>query len=74
MPLELNPYPSDCIIYSGEPCLGDFDSNGIITIADVLNVLGEFGCLLDCEYDLDSDGFISINDFLILLQLLGSTC
>jgi hypothetical protein len=74
VPLELNPYPSDCIIYSGEPCLGDFDSNGIITIVDVLNVLGEFGCLLDCEYDLDSDGFISINDFLILLQLLGSTC
>ncbi len=73
-PLEINPYPSDCSIYSGETCLGDFDSNGIISIADVLLLLSEFGCLLDCEYVLDSDESISINDVLILLQLFGSTC
>ena len=74
VPLELNPYPSDCLIYNGEPCWGDFDSNGIINIADVLNILSEFGCILDCEYDLDADGSVTIHDVLILLQLFGSTC
>lgn len=53
---------------------GDFDLNGIIGASDVLFLLGEFGCTVDCLADLSGDGITLTSDLLILLGNLGDTC
>lgn len=72
--LEFNPLPLRCMLFEGETCLEDLDSNGIIAISDVLLLLSEFGCTVNCEYDLNSDGTVGVSDVLHLLQFFGSTC
>jgi len=55
------------------PCdyLGDLDGDGIIDMDDLLDLLAEFGCLIDCgEGDLNGNGVINANDILIFLTLI----
>ena len=57
-----------------EPCPGDFDGNGIITVNDVLVVLGDFGCAGVCTADLDGDGIVGVTDVLTMLSAFGEPC
>jgi hypothetical protein len=74
IPLETNPYPNECEVFNNDTCIGDLDSNGVVSIADILLALGEFGCISDCIYDLNGDGALGVNDILILLQAFSSFC
>lgn len=55
-------------------CLGDFNQDGLITSADFLDMLADFGCISGCSADLTGDDVVGTDDLLILLSLFGSTC
>jgi agmatine/peptidylarginine deiminase len=55
-------------------CLGDFDNDGLITAADLLVMLAEFGCSETCNADVDGDGVVGAADILLMLSLYGSDC
>jgi hypothetical protein len=58
----------------GSTCPGDMDGDGLYGASDILAVLAEFGCILDCLRDLTGDGTVSANDVLALLALYGESC
>ena len=55
-------------------CAADLDSDGYITVADILLALGEFGCNYGCNYDVDSDGIVGVSDILEILSQFGEPC
>jgi hypothetical protein len=75
--------PATCILPAAcEFCLpgggfGTFDlsGNGLVEVADILLLLGDFGCLgADCTADLDGDGATAVSDVLLLLGAFGEGC
>jgi len=51
---------------------GDGDCDGIVGIADLLDMLSYFGCTTDCGWaDLDEDGAVSVSDVLAWLTAFG---
>ena len=75
--------PATCILPGlCEYCLpgggfGTFDlsGNGLVEVADILLLLGDFGCLgADCTADLDGDGATAVSDVLLLLGAFGEGC
>jgi hypothetical protein len=56
-------------------CLGDFNCDGIIAVADLLEIVASFGCLSNCGIiDLDEDGIVGVSDMLIFNGLFGTYC
>ncbi len=55
-------------------CAGDFNSDGAISVADLLIYLGEFGCQEYCTADFDLNGSVNIADLLGFLSIFGSGC
>ena len=55
-------------------CPPDFDENGTVNVADVLYVLGNFGCSGDCPADLDGDNIVGVTDVLVVLSQFGLPC
>jgi hypothetical protein len=55
-------------------CPGDFNSDGLISVADLLVYLGEFGCEENCTADFDFDGLVNIADLLGFLSVFGEDC
>ena len=60
--------------YEALECLGDFNSDGLISIDDILILLSDFGCSGVCETDLNSDNFVNTADIGIFLGLFGTYC
>jgi hypothetical protein len=54
-----------------EPCLGDIDGNGEVSVDDVLVILGSFGDSTTGPADLNGDGIVNIDDMLIILSAWG---
>lgn len=55
-------------------CAGDLNGDGIVSVADVLILLGDFGCTGACEGDANGDGVTNISDLLVLLAAFGVPC
>ena len=55
-------------------CQEDLNSDGYITIQDILLILSEFGCTSLCENDINQDGFVTVDDLLQVLSEFGNTC
>lgn len=55
-------------------CLGDLNSDLLVSVADILEILGEYGCLGDCFADLTGDDSVSVEDLLALLANFGLEC
>jgi hypothetical protein len=55
-------------------CPEDVNQDGSVTVADVLAVLAEFGCMSSCTADVDSDGNVNVADILALLAAYGGPC
>ena len=56
------------------PCVGDVTGDGIVSVEDVLFLLSDFGCVVDCNADIDLDDAVSISDLLQLLSAFGQDC
>ena len=50
------------------------NNDGSVTVADVLLILGEFGCTIGCAADVDGDGAVSVGDVLNVLSVFGQSC
>jgi len=51
--------------------VGDADCDGVVTVADLLELLGMFGCASNCGWaDLDGDGAVGASDVLAWLALV----
>ena len=55
-------------------CVGDFNGDEVISVADVLVLLGDFGCTNDCIADLNGDGVVNVGDLLGFLGVFGEDC
>jgi hypothetical protein len=55
-------------------CEGDLNGDMMVTVADILLMLGEFGCVSSCQHDLNDDGMVTVTDILILLGSFGVIC
>ena len=55
-------------------CPQDLNGNGFVDVGDVLLVLSEFGCNVDCTADVTDDGFVAVDDVLLVLSAFGAEC
>ena len=56
-------------------CPEDINDNGTVEVADVLLLLADFGCVVECSAaDIDGDGTVSVTDILLLLAAFGEDC
>lgn len=57
-----------------ECCFGDFNCDGVISVADLLILMPQFGCTAGCTTDLDNDGVVAVSDLIIFNGLYGLIC
>jgi choice-of-anchor B domain-containing protein len=55
-------------------CVGDFNGDETISVADLLALLGDFGCVTNCIADLNGDGVVNVGDLLGFLGVFGEEC
>ena len=55
-------------------CPEDVNGDGVISVADILVLLGEFGCTSGCSVDINDDDATNVQDILLLLAAFGTTC
>ena len=55
-------------------CPQDVNGDGNVTVADVLAILGGFGCNAECSADVDGDGSVTVGDILSVLSAFGQPC
>ena len=72
-------WPMDGVVYKynynfENTCIEDIVADGVINVYDMLAILAQFGCFLDCEFDLSSDGAVTITEILMILSVFGSPC
>ena len=76
---SIQSFPLDSILVGTPPittntCPEDVVVNGIIDISDVLLILSQYGCLVNCQGDIDGDGAVTIVDVLQVLSMFGVNC
>ena len=72
-------WPNNGIVYKynynfENTCIEDIVPDGIISVDDILAILGQFGCFFGCDFDLNGDGAVTVSDVLIVLAVFGSPC
>ena len=55
-------------------CFGDLNNDGVINTADLVALLGEFGCTGSCLADLNNDGVVNTGDLTAILGVFGTNC
>jgi hypothetical protein len=60
--------------YASCLCPEDINGDGVVSVADILELLGQFGCSSDCSIDLNNDGSTNVQDILLLLAAFGTEC
>lgn len=55
-------------------CAEDVNNDGSVTVADILMLLGNFGCEESCEVDINEDGATNVQDILLILAAFGTDC
>ena len=57
------------------PCIGDFNDDGVINTSDLLLFMSYFGCTSSCApYDFTGDGVVNISDLLLFMSVFGTYC
>ena len=70
-------YPLADFDCDGNPlgCAEDINNNGTVEVADLLILLGDFGCTENCTAaDINGDGSVTVADILLFLALFGEEC
>ena len=62
--------------YESCACPLDLNEDGIISVSDILILLGEFGCTANCANDLNGEGngAVNIQDLLVILSVFNTVC
>ena len=55
-------------------CPADFNADQVISVADLLLLISDFGCINSCETDLNGDEAVNVDDLLQFLIAFGSPC
>lgn len=55
-------------------CLGDFNCDGIVGVADMILFISQYGCSNNCFADLTNDGVVGAADLIAFTDLFGITC
>ena len=56
-------------------CLGDLNCDGAISVADLLILISQFGCVGNgCYADLDDDSVVGVSDLQLFNSLYGTFC
>ena len=55
-------------------CPEDLNQDGVVTVADVLLLLGSFGCTSGCNVDVNGDDALNVADLLMVLSAFSSEC
>lgn len=55
-------------------CALDLTGDFLVSVADMLVMLGDFGCLIGCDSDLNGDGAVTVSDVLEMLGGFGEGC
>jgi hypothetical protein len=56
-------------------CLGDLNCDGAISVADLLILISQFGCVgNECYADLDDDSVVGVSDLQLFNSLYGTFC
>ncbi len=55
-------------------CFADFNGDGIRSVDDLLTMLSEFGCSIDCATDTDFDESVGVGDLMNILSVFGQGC
>ena len=55
-------------------CSEDLNSDGAVSVQDLLLVLSEFGCASSCSHDVNQDGYVTVADILLILSVFGDIC
>ncbi len=72
---DLNAVASVTINLDPNPvCLGDFNNDLVVNVADLLILLANFGCSSNCLVDLSGSESTGASDLLIFLALFGNDC
>ncbi|WP_306643637.1 reprolysin-like metallopeptidase [Sanyastnella coralliicola] len=56
------------------PCAGDFNNDGQINVSDLLILLGDYGCSVNCMADMNGDGVVTQADGLSFFAVFGTAC
>jgi len=51
-------------------CIADIDGNGVVAVADILALIGEWGSA-NPALDLDGDGIVGVSDLLMIIAAWG---
>ena len=58
-----------------DDCPEDLDGDDLVSVGDVLLLLGQFGCVVDCgPSDINGDGLVGVTDVLAMLNVFGTPC
>ncbi len=63
--LNGNAVPDEC------ENLGDINGDGMVSVFDLLALLGTWGSCFNCEEDINRNGEVSVSDLLIILANWG---
>ncbi len=55
-------------------CMGDFDDDNMRTVNDLLIMMSEFGCELNCATDMNDDGLVNGQDVVMFLAVFAIPC
>jgi hypothetical protein len=55
-------------------CPEDLNGDGVVSVADILILLGQYGCVEGCEVDINGDDGTNVQDLLLLLAAFGTAC
>ena len=55
-------------------CPSDLNADLTVSIADLLLLLSDFGCIEGCSADINGDGQVAVSDVLELLSSFGEPC
>lgn len=55
-------------------CLGDFNGDQLINVADLLFFLSDFGCQSSCVADMNGDDAVNASDLIAFLAIFGTAC
>ena len=72
--LDTPPSASQYLLNVTCSCPEDVNGDGVISVADILVLLGEFGCTSGCSVDINDDDATNVQDILLLLAAFGTSC